>query len=780
MNALISFSWMREYLQTDIPVDVCVKRMSAVGNSVEHCMAQDAFLSGVVLGCIRTITPHPNADRLRVCMVDIGEKECVQIVCGGVNVAEGQWVAVAGVGARVRWHGGEPMVMEKTAVRGVESAGMICAAEELGFEGVPAGPKDIWDLGTVRGEAKVGTPIARVLGVEGDVILDVEVTTNRPDAMAIVGQVREAAAAGLGTMKQDPFAHSPVLPVGIEQGPEIRMESELCRRYLAARLRVRVGDSPWWMQKRLLSAGVRPINNVVDVTNYVRLEYGQPLHAFDAEKVKGALVLRTAQNDESFTALNGETYALPSTALVVADEQSVLALAGIMGGQESAVSESTKEILLEAAAFNALSVRKTSRAIHLASDSQALYEKGLPVELPAYAMARAIELLMQVADAEVHSGITDEQSESDTPSVFSIHPKRIGTLMGVDLTENTYETILTNLGFTVEKQEQDTWKVQVPFWRAQDIESDVDFTEEVARMYGYDLLPTILPSGALSLRQPDPVLAFIEKLRDVLVGQGYTELYSNTLIDPADSERAGFSASDALRLTDPLASDMSLLRTSLLPGTLRTLAEQEQTGEMNMVFEVGPIYLPRQNDIPEERPMLLIAHVAKEGGESLFRVLRGAVDVLANATHASCSLKQGNIPAWLHPGRSAQVFLNGQEAGVLGELHPDILNAFGFKGVIACAIVPIAVWASEARVSGAYQEAPPFPSILRDIAVEVPESISWASIEQGVRAVSPLFSRWSYSMCIEEKMSRKTISLLPCTLHCWIKKKRSQVKKRTR
>lgn len=735
MNTLLPLSWLREHLKTDESPDVLAKRMSLVGNSVEHRFPQDAFLGGVVLGRIEKIEAHPDADKLRVCRVNIGGSGLEQIVCGGVNVAEGQWVAVATVGARVRWHGGEPMVMERAKVRGVESAGMICAAEELGFSGVPSGPKDIWDMGSIRRAQEPGTPLAEVLGVAGDEVFDIEVTTNRPDAMAVVGQAREAAAAGLGTF-DELFFREPVFPKSKQDGPLVSVESPLCRRYMAARLRVAVGPSPWWMQYRLIASGVRPINNVVDVTNYVRLEYGQPLHAFDASKVEGILCARLAKKEESFAALNGETYALPETALVIADDTGVLALAGIMGGQESGVNDSTKEILLEAAAFDGLSIRKTSRGVNLASDSQALYEKTLPVELPPFALARALALLKEVAGGELLSGITDSMLEKPQAHQLALRPERIGRLMGVELPLATYRETLVALGFGVFEPSKNAWQIDVPFWRADDIEAEVDFTEEIARFYGYDRLPTVLPSGAFSSRQPNPLLTTIECMRDVWAGAGYTELYSNTCIDGEDAARAQ-CIDEALRLSEPLSSDMAVLRTSLMPGLLRTMVEQEVT-DMRQVFEIGPVYIPRANETPEEHYVSVLAHRMNEGGEGLMRAVKGGLDVLARSVHATYILERGGVPAWAHPGRSARVLAGGHEVGVIAEVHPDVLAAFGLKQVVGVLLLDVPAWMAHATSGASYSEPSLFPAVERDLAVVFPEEVEWGFVENAVRGAAPL------------------------------------------
>jgi phenylalanyl-tRNA synthetase beta chain len=407
MNILASFDWLKEYLALKETPEQFAARVSLSGPGVERLYPQGQELEGIVLGLVREVNPHPNADKLRVAKVDAGS--ALSIVCGGSNLAVGQWVAVAKVGAKVKWHGeGELVELKPTEIRGVASEGMICAANEIGlFDAFPHAEREILVLNDALelNALKAGSPLADVLGLAGDVVMDIEVTTNRPDAAGMVGLAREAAA-----ILKRPFTWKPAakIPASKAKFAVTVADKKLCPRYLAVKLGgIKVGPSPWWLKRRLLSAGLRPVNNVVDITNFVMLELGHPIHAFDAEKLAGeAIEVRRARAGESMAALDGKTYTFDDSTLVIADAEKPVAVAGIMGGEHSGVTGATTSLVFEAATFDPVSVRRSARKLNLYSDAQLRFEKGLSTEAPALALVRAVELCLELAGGEFGWGGT--------------------------------------------------------------------------------------------------------------------------------------------------------------------------------------------------------------------------------------------------------------------------------------------------------------------------------------------------------------------------------------
>ncbi len=740
MNLLAPYSWIKEFLRTEFTSADFAKQMSLIGNSVERQHRADRGLDHIVVGYVLEVHPHPNADALRVAIVEIAPGDERRIVCGGENLAGGQTVAVALPGAKVLWHGTDEAEIAETTIRGEASYGMICAAEEIGFPQLAKG-KNIWDF-TQAIDVKVpsGTPLACALDLEGDVVFDIEVTTNRPDCMAMVGQAREAYAAMLGDM-EDPLASPLTLPTsdGRTQKPlSVRVDDAvLCPRYMGVVLEVSVGPSPWWMQKRLLLAGAKPINNVVDVTNYVRLELGQPLHAFDYDHIEGASIVVRRSSGEKIVALDDETYNLAPSMLVIADATRPVAIAGVMGGRESGVTDATATIILEAATFDPLSIRRTWRALGLPSDSQALYEKGVSSALPAYGLARAVDLLKEIAGARVVSEVVDCRAEAYHPRQQMLQPERVNGLIGVIVDEEVQTTMLRRLGFTLEKSGVG-YKTTVPFWRDNDIEADVDLTEEIARLYGYHNLPSTLPGGVIPRREREVLLDREQELKDLLVGAGYTELYSNSFVDPADMRRAGFDPGGALRIANPLSEDTSFMRTSLLPSVLRALVNNQQHVSAERLFELQRVYLPREGDLPEERSMLMVAMTEDVASEHIFRLAKGIMDTIGARYHFAYMLKREEVAPWTHVGRAASIWVEGQRVGSLGEVHPMLLRSFGIDRAPVLIELDLPALLPFMHLTPSYQSPAAFPSALRDLALIVDEAVEYEAIMETMKGASSL------------------------------------------
>jgi phenylalanyl-tRNA synthetase beta chain len=748
MNLLTSYNWLREYLDCDLTPEAFAARISLSGPAVEKIIPQDAALEKIVVGKITSVQPHPQADRLRVLSVDVGASAPLTIVCGGSNVAEGQFVPVALLGARVRWHGeGELVTMELTKISGIESYGMVCAADEVGL--AQAFPKkderEILDLGLAfPGETlPAGQPLAEALKIAGDVLMDIEVTTNRPDAMSIVGLAREA-----GAILNLPFKglKSQVIPATADAKKlDITVEDVTrCLRYMAVKIEgVTNGQSPWWLKERLLSAGVRPISTLVDITNYVLLELGQPLHVFDAAKLEGEQVrVREAKKGESIQALDGKTYDLQPGMLVIADGKKPVAVAGVMGGEATGVSETTTSIIFEAATFDPVAVRRTARALMLYSDSQSLYEKGLSTEALPGALARAVELCLTLAGGTVTSQVFDSQTKSYVAKDFSIPLKQARSLIGVDLPTEEMTGTLKRLGFAV-RVEGDLLTATSPWWRDHDIEDGRDLVEEIARVHGYAKLPSVFPAG-ISGRPSDSILDVEERCRTLLQGAGATEVYSYAFVSEDQLKKTGFATDEALHLLNPLAADQEYMRPSLLPGVLQAIVDNQERVSDQMYFELANIFVKQGATLPEERPTLLVSF---SGGDLVWKQAKGMGEFLLQrfgVQNAIWSVLEEDTRGQWHPGRSARVMVQGKEIGRAGELHPEMALAWKLNQRVGVCVFDLRTLEEVMGSTIAYAAIPAFPASKRDIAIVVDRNVTVAQVTDIVRnaAVLPTQIEW--------------------------------------
>ncbi len=736
MNILASWKWLGEWVDLEgLTPEAVAARVSLSGPGIEKIIPQDEGLKGIVVGRIEAVEPHPQADRLRVTTVDVGDAR-LGIVCGGSNVEVGQWVPVAKIGARVRWHGeGEPVELKPTEIRGVPSAGMICAANEVGlFDAFPHGEKEILDLGTALPERvasfRPGQPLAVALGMAGDVLLDTEITTNRPDAMGMEGFSREVAA-----ILERPWqaAKTP----SIAPGPQPltvtlvapMSERPLCGRLCAVKIDgVSVGASPWWLRQRLLAAGLRPINSIVDITNYVLLEMAQPMHAYDAAKLKGDLVVDAARPGERFEALNGQTYALQPSMLTIRDAEGAVAVAGVIGGQRTAVDAGTTSIVFEAAAFDEVSIRRTARALELATDASKLFEKGLSVEALSPALARAVGLCLQIAGGTVVSSIADVRARPYQPATFVLRAEEANRLIGIAIPVAQMRSTLERLGFGV-SPEGDALRVTVPWWRDHDIEDARDLVEEIARVYGYANLPTVFPM-AMSPVGSDPIFAFEGKIRDACKGYGFTELMGYSFVSRDQLERAGLLPELCVRLLNPLSQDAEFMRPSLAPSVLQALVDNQERAEALRVFELSRTYLPLDGRaaLPEEIAEFLLA--IRDRGAEPWNEAKGVAEALLEelGIHGGAWKRWQGDHFW-HPGRSLQYVVADQVLVTVGELHPQQAEAWKIEGRVGLVHAMPEILISHASTAKAYRSTPAFPESVRDLAIVVAESVEIASAQ---------------------------------------------------
>ena len=742
MNLLVSYGWLKEYVKLKQTPQEFAARISLSGPAVERIHASGAALDKIVVGRILKVKPHPNADKLRVVETDLGAM-AKEIVCGGSNLEEGMLVAVALPGSWVKWHGeGEPVEIKETKLRGADSYGMICGADEIGL--LDAFPKkeerEIVDLTSLG--AAPGTPLAEALKLD-DVVFDVEVTSNRPDAYCLLGMAMEASAI----LKAPMAWKAPKLPKA-RAGAKMEALSvelkakKLCPRYQALVMRnAKVGPSPAWMKARLASADVRSINNLVDITNYVRLELGQPMHVFDYDKLSGKkIVVREAVAGEKMKALDGNAYELKAGQLVIADAEKPVAVAGVMGGEESGATEKTTAIVFESAAFDSVSVRRTARALNLHSDSSKLYEKGLSTELTTMALRRAAELAAELCGAEVASKVVDARASAYKPLVFPFRPARAVELIGVDIPAKEMRATLTALGFRIAGTGA-KWKVTVPFWRDHDIEGERDLVEEVARVHGYDNLPSVVPEGRLPLAEPARALAWEDRIKRHLKDWGLTEIMTYSFVSRALAEAIpGLEASKHLRVSNPLTEDFEYMRATLTPSALKVIAENQEEAVEGALFELANVYEPREGDLPKERPRLLVACWNRDASGSAVLRAKGLVEALfeelgIRGLKSERALKTGGV--W-HPSRTADLSLGGVIIGQLGELHPMLCGRFGIERRVAVAELELESVLDLASTAKFYSPIPEYPRVKRDLAFLVGRHAEHASIVEKMRNADPM------------------------------------------
>ncbi len=746
MNSLVSYDWLSEYVDLKgVTPDEFARRMSLSGPAVEKIHPQGADLEKVVVGHVLEVNPHPNADKLRIAVVDLG-KEKAQIVCGGSNLKADQWVTVALIGSKVRWHGeGDPITLEPIEIRGVKSDGMICAANEIGlFDAFPHAEREILDLGATFGwnvgagsprpgrgnrAPTPGSPLADVLGLSDDVVMDIEVTSNRVDAMGMVGMAREAAAI----LKKDfLFNSSPTPPLklrgGAGGGVKVTVSAKKqCGRYMAAKIEgVTVAPSPWWLKRRLLSAGIRPINNIVDISNFVMLEMAQPIHTFDAATLDGGIDVRLSRVGEKMNALDGKEYAFDDTVLLIADQSKPIAIAGVMGAENTGVMSNTKDVVIEVATFDPVVIRRGARKVNLQSDAQLRFEKGPSTEACPEALARAVELILELAGGKLVGPATDVRQGTYKPLKYSVTTDEVTSLIGVKLAQKEMVDTLRRLGFQIKTTGKKITAI-VPWWRDHDIEDGRDLIEEIARVYGYGAIPAVVPFD-LAPRPMDPELAWEKHVRDLSAGAGLTEIYSYSFVSKDLLAKAGYDAAGMLHVQNPLTSDFEVMRTTLLPSLLQVASENRERFAEQQLFEVANVYYPTGEGwttLPDEQLELGALFV---GMTDPWRHAKGYVEFLLNEMGIrEYTWKRLSGDAFWHPGRSVQVFANGKLLATVGEISPKIAQAFKLDRV-ALVDMPLETWIELATAAKSYVPVSNFPEAKRDLAIVVDHHVEFDDI----------------------------------------------------
>ncbi len=754
---LISKKWLSEFVKLPSGVsdfDLAAKlTLSTV--EVEKVTDQAAAMDKMVLGLVIACAVHPNADRLKICSVDVGDR-MIQVVCGGTNVAQGMKVAVALSGSKVKWHGeGDLVELSNTKIRGEKSEGMICAGIEIGIEKSGEGEHEIMDLSSL--DFPPGTPLAKALGRD-DVTFEIEhkSLTNRPDLMGHFGMAREIAALYRVALQPRVTAEPPTpsnSPSGrgrdtVDLTVSIA-DPTLCPRYRAVALDgIVVAPSPAWLRARLSSCGIRSINNVVDVTNFVMLELGQPMHAFDADKIGSdsiGIVVRSATKGEKVACLDDATYALDEGALLITDGKNPIAIAGVMGGKESAVTDATTRIVFESANFSPVSVRKTSTKLALRSESSARFEKSLDPAQCEAALDRAVALLTELCPtARVASNVVDEYPNPPKPVVVDLSPAQVSGLLGAEILSNDIVDILGRLGFSMTPFEPSTLSafeplsITVPSWRAtKDVQIKEDVIEEVARIYGYDRIPSSLPAFNITPPPQDPVRLFARAMRKTLsVGLGAAEAYRYAYVSPETIAKLGFVAADHVKLANPLAADRPYLAQSLLPNLFETVADNHRSAPTVSVFEIDRVFFGVGED---EQPYHLAMAYSAAGDEKPFGTVRENVRVLLSSAGLDVSFGPVTNPgSWMHSGRSADILVNGKKFGIVAESLPEAAQSLGIDRRVAVAEMNLSMLAAVVATPKTFSPVPTFPSATRDLAFVVFDRAAYGDIETALRSASKL------------------------------------------
>lgn len=678
----ISLNWLREFV--NIPKDIDAKKLAMLFTirtaEVEGVENQAEDFEKIVVGQILEIHPHPNADKLRITKTSVGKlsKEPLQIVCGGTNLYEGQYVAVAMVGAKVRWHGeGEPIVLEPAKIRGEESHGMICAGEEIGVEqGEGGGERPILDLSAMKPEPGMG--MAELLEKDDTILtVDNKSLTHRPDLWGHYGIAREVAA--ITNEKLKPLKISVKFPA---KGEAVNVEvknAELCPRYIGIKIDgIKVEPSPTWLQKKLRAVGYRPINNIVDITNLVMAELGQPLHAFDATKIEGGIVVRTAKDGEKITTLDGIERKLSKEMLVIADHKKAVAIAGVMGGNNSEIDENSTSIILESANFHPSSVRKTSVKLGLRTEAVQRFEKSLDPHLAQTAAHRATELILEICpDAKIAGQQTDIQNFSDKNTAVQVDLERVFSKIGVEIPVKEVIKMLEKLEFIVSETAKKTIKVEIPTFRAtKDISIEDDLVEEIARLYGYENIVPLLPELPIKLPMENRERTKKHFARQILAqGLGFDEVYNYSFYSINDIHKSLLPEELHIKVQNYLSEDQTHLRVSLMPNLLKNITNNLKHCSRFKLFEIGRTYEDLQEYFPKEEKKIsgVIVQSSKDKGE-VFYEAKGALEAFLKAFRIpGLEMRRGeSLCTYGHPGRYAGYYLkkNGEEIARVFELHP--------------------------------------------------------------------------------------------------------------
>lgn len=744
---LIPFSWLSQYVDITLPADELAHRLTMGGIEVGDVITRGGW-DGCVVGYVRATRPHPNADTLTLCEVDPGDGQILEVVCGAPNVAAGQKICFARPGVTLlNMHTGRREELKPASIRGIVSEGMICSEAELEIsdehEGIVVLPDD----------ALVGAPLDDVLG---DTFLELELTPNRGDCLSMLGMAREIGAL-TGQQVRVPDVSYPESDSPASELARVTIaDPDLCLRYTASIITgVTIGPSPDWLQDRLTRSGLRPINNLVDVTNYVMLEFNQPLHAFDLDTVTDRhVVVRRAADGEKFTTLDEVERTLTSDNLLIADPAQAIGIGGVMGGANSEITLSTTNMLLESATFHNLNNRRTATELNLRTEASLRFEKGLRPELAPIALRRATQLILETAGGEAAAGIIDVYPDGDKPvAPVPLTVPRLRQVLGMDLDIGRAESVLNSLGIVTRRTGAESLEADPPYWRS-DIAIEEDLIEEVIRVIGYDEVPTTMLSSPIPYHRGDAMTTLKDSVRDALAAAGMQETISYPLISPEDLSRLGDGSGHGeslLRVTNPMSVEQDVLRPTLTASILNTLAYNRGHNDGGFrLFELGRVFIPQSSGLPKERELAAgvmsgprnDANWLSEAASLDFFDLSGTLETALKRMGIDVAFSAADH-AMFHPGRCASVAITGQEAaavGLIGELHPDVAASFDLDAepVIyfeLCLDDLLAAQQDDQLATGHFQSLSRFPAANRDLALVAPAQVPASRVQQLIERV---------------------------------------------
>ena len=728
----VTLNWLKAYIDFEFSPSELADRLTMLGVEVESIKQLGTDLEGIIVGSVTSIRPHPNADKLVLCQVNTGGTEELQIVCGAPNVREGMLAPVATIGATLP----VGLTIKRAKLRGETSEGMLCSEKELGLSDDAAG---LMELPT---DTHLGIPLSEALRLD-DVVFELEITPNRPDCLSLIGVAREIRAETGNPLKL-PTVDLKESSINTGDLTSVTIGApDLCPRYAARVIQgVKVSESPAWLQQRLESVGIGVINNIVDITNFVLMEYGQPLHAFDYDKLtENRIVVRRATDSEHITTLDEVERELTPDMLVIADAEKPVALAGIMGGYDSEITETTCDVLLESAYFNPSSVRATAKALGISTEASYRFERGADPGVTLAALDRAAQLIAELADGTVCEGTVDVYPGQQPLTEIQLRPERVNFVLGTTLEAAEMAQILNRLGFDMDTTEE-AYQVTVPTFRS-DITREIDLIEEIARVHGYDNIPTTLPKGDIPVPAPDPKTEVRTRIKHFLLAAGMMEAVNYSFCDPNCFDKIRLNANDPLRntlqLRNPLSPEMSVLRTTLTPSLLEN-AQHNRNHQIDTIalFEIGSVFLhddkngrsdPRIATLEPERVAGVLAGQIGEGVYSDpyrppdFFDIKGLVEGMLEASNViDWTLQKTDVPTF-HPGRNAEVLLDGKRIGVFGEAHPEVLENYDLPYKAYLFEFDLEGLTDAATFTKRFEPISIYPKVARDLAIVVDKDI---------------------------------------------------------
>jgi phenylalanyl-tRNA synthetase beta chain len=724
----LSYQWLKELVDFDFDPDVLAEKLTMAGLEAEGVFHQKGMYEKIVVGKILTITKHPQADNLSLCSVDTG-REKLNIICAARNITEGIKVPVAPLQTKLP----TGMMIEKKEIRGVSSEGMICSAMELALE------EDSEGIMVLPDDVAVGEDIATALGLD-DAVIDIDLTPNRPDCLSMVGVAREIASIAGCEVKLPEFTLN-------EEGDDIKKETsvtiedpDLCPRYAARVIKgVDIKPSPLWLQRRLRALGLRPINNIVDVTNYVLMELGHPLHAFDYDLLKeNRIVVRRARDNEEIVTLDDVQRKLDNEMLVIADAKRPVAVAGVMGGINTLVTEKTGNILLESAYFQPVSIRRTSKRLKLHTEASHRFERGADPEGVIQAMNRAAFLFREVAGGKIARGNIDEYPKPIESIEVTLRTKRVNRVLGTELKDETVDHYLRRLGLMTAKVKKDEFKVDVPSFR-RDLTREIDLIEEVARIHGYDNIKTTLPQAKLCFQEKNHSRIVEKDVRSIMLDCGFYEAINYSFINEADLDslrlKEGRESRQFTRLMNPISKEAGIMRTTLIPGLLRNTSLNNHQSIYNLkIFEIGKVFLSKKTSdgLPDERRYVSGVISGSPEGNSWysnkekcdFFDIKGVVEILLERLNITGKEIYPFDVEYLYPSRSMGISISGERVGVFGQVSPDILESFDIRDDTYAFEIELEKLIVSSTREKEFKPLPKHPFLLRDIAIIVDAAIS--------------------------------------------------------